>query len=1352
MFQDSSKFFTHVQTLCCVIDFEGYLRHTNAAWQHLGYRQSPNGLYLNWIHPDDQASTLSFMNQLQNTEVVAFTNRFRHQEGNYSYIFWQMTKVTVESAYYVVGILYSDSTPLPHFSSPQPLSNPFPSIEQTGMGTDGLSKILKNLQEAVVVQDEGGRVQSLNDRTEQILGGELGPSDFEYLWESAHQEKLTTSPIGQVALVSLQTSSGNLTRLSVRTQTFSHQGQSIRVINFQDATPQYRLEYTLEQLKQHIDFLFNTQGGMIEWDLRTEQVTYSPQWKELLGYRDMDLGHQMNGWYTRIHPAEHHHVLKEVKNCLDGITPYYEKIHRLQHKDGGYRWMQSRGMILQDEKGQACRFLFSFIDITELKRAEQALESNSKYEQAFANMNEAFLFVNSQGEITDANVAAIKLYGYQRHELLKLKSSDLFTSSLISHQTTHHKKKEGILIPVEMTVHHFTWQGQKTFVISVRDITLLRERMASLEESETYYRLVFELLPEAVIIFDTSNHQLLQANSAAIKLYAYPLENYPQLYMEDLLANPAQSTAQLRMACKQKFYKISSDWHRKRTGEIFPVEMSTGSGQIGNRNCVCAMIRDLSECLHTEEFKKTWEFTNALIQAFPAFFVTLDPTGKITLINDIFLQVLGYTREEVIGEDCLTLLIPERERTTIISNFDVLLNKRQEKISTDVMILTKENKFLLVECHCSAVSDAQGNIEHILAVGIDVGKRRRAFQELQMFKSIVENSREAIAIRGPRRSLIYINLAHKKLFKHTLEQARKSHYRDYFLPDTWRKVNREIRPVIEKEGKTWEGILDMLDTQKEHLLIRSYFNTVRDEQGNLLFSFSMMHPVSNQEKLEAELRYAYEQYETVFQYAPLSIVYKDKENRIICVNRYAADMLGMNTEQLKGVSMYDLTPEYAKEYHATDLEVICSEKPKVGLIEKHQRGFSQVDKVPYRDAQGNIQGVIVFSINITKRVKTIEQVLQKKQPLLKERCSPLWLTMETLPIMLYMIDSGFNFILWNQECEHVTGYHADEIINNPKAWELLYPEPTYREEMLTTTKEMVVNYSGFREWEWTVTCRDGAQKTILWSGTSMVDETEFALCAVGEDITEHDQVLQLLCDNEERLRILIENMPILFVAYSDPGTFVLWNRHCETITGYKAAEIIRNPKALELLYPDAEYREKILKNQKKIASFWRWETELTCKDGTTKTIAWSNISKDFPMPGWFGWMIGEDLTEFRSMPPIFKEPEFLFSALLNGINIPICITDGRGRFVYANRLYCRLHGYESNELTNAKFSSVIPHGEHHSNELRHYFRFMTNPHENTLNAIWNALHHDGYIFKVQVFARRVEIGQSYVVWTVTKVL
>jgi|GEM_PF-3081457 len=111
---------------------------------------------------------------------------------------------------------------------------------------------------------------------------------------------------------------------------------------------------------------------------------------------------------------------------------------------------------------------------------------------------------------------------------------------------------------------------------------------------------------------------------------------------------------------------------------------------------------------------------------------------------------------------------------------------------------------------------------------------------------------------------------------------------------------------------------------------------------------------------------------------PDMVWYKDRHNRIVRTNVKAAQSIGRRVAEVEGQSTYDLYPAEAEKYHQDDLEVITSGRPKRGIVELYQMGsgekrWIQTDKVPYRDAQGTIIGVLVFARDITNRMKTVEQ-------------------------------------------------------------------------------------------------------------------------------------------------------------------------------------------------------------------------------------------------------------------------------------------------------------------------------------------------------------------------------------------
>jgi PAS domain S-box-containing protein len=113
------------------------------------------------------------------------------------------------------------------------------------------------------------------------------------------------------------------------------------------------------------------EGGIWDWDLVTNRVYYSAQWKRILGYEEDEIKDEYFEWERLMHPDDRERALATVRDYLEGKTSTYELEHRLQHKDGSYRWILARGAAVRNKDAKPYRFVGSHLDITERKQAER---------------------------------------------------------------------------------------------------------------------------------------------------------------------------------------------------------------------------------------------------------------------------------------------------------------------------------------------------------------------------------------------------------------------------------------------------------------------------------------------------------------------------------------------------------------------------------------------------------------------------------------------------------------------------------------------------------------------------------------------------------------------------------------------------------------------------------------------------------------------------------------------------------------------------------------------------------------------------------------------------------------------
>lgn len=129
--------------------------------------------------------------------------------------------------------------------------------------------------------------------------------------------------------------------------------------------------------------------GLWDWDLRSNNIYYSPRWMNQLGFSESEISQSPNEWFQRVHPQDLERLKLDIGSHLDHTTSHFENEHRLLHKDGSYRWILCRGLAVWDQTGLAQRMAGSHTDITDRKYAEEKLLHDAFYDKLTGLPNRA---------------------------------------------------------------------------------------------------------------------------------------------------------------------------------------------------------------------------------------------------------------------------------------------------------------------------------------------------------------------------------------------------------------------------------------------------------------------------------------------------------------------------------------------------------------------------------------------------------------------------------------------------------------------------------------------------------------------------------------------------------------------------------------------------------------------------------------------------------------------------------------------------------------------------------------------------------------------------------------------------
>jgi PAS domain S-box-containing protein len=172
--------------------------------------------------------------------------------------------------------------------------------------------------------------------------------------------------------------------------------------------------------------------GIWDWNLLTDEVYFSPRWKEMLGYTDDELENCYATWYDRIHPDDLEETIASLMACLGGKNNLYESVHRLKNKDGGWSWILDRGVVMRDASGRGLRMAGSHADITKLKRVEEELLARQgELKTIFSMSPDGIVTFTPSGNISSVSPSFLSMTGFTAEELIDLPEA-AFVAKMVS--------------------------------------------------------------------------------------------------------------------------------------------------------------------------------------------------------------------------------------------------------------------------------------------------------------------------------------------------------------------------------------------------------------------------------------------------------------------------------------------------------------------------------------------------------------------------------------------------------------------------------------------------------------------------------------------------------------------------------------------------------------------------------------------------------------------------------------------------------------------------------------------------------------------------------------------------------
>ncbi len=374
-----------------------------------------------------------------------------------------------------------------------------------------------------------------------------------------------------------------------------------------DRAERQRTEQALRESEERFRALVETTS---DWVWAVDQnafYTYaSPKVTELLGYEPKEVIGKTP--FDLMPPEEAERIARVFGDIARSRRPFAALENVNLHKDGHRVVLETSGVPILDAAGNLLGYRGIDRDITERKRAEQALreaqetlerrvqertaelqashqalaESEDKFRRLFAAVTDAIVVFDAQTrQFVEVNDATLQLYGYTRDEFLRLKHPAItaepedsyasirltLASSMTRIPLRYHKKKDGTVFPVEISASTFLLKGRTVLCGIIRDITARKQAEEALRRREQELADFFAESPLGLLWVGPNGH-ILRANEAELELLGRRCEEIRGWHVAELHADFEAATELLGRLAKKETVQNYRARLRQKDGSI----------------------------------------------------------------------------------------------------------------------------------------------------------------------------------------------------------------------------------------------------------------------------------------------------------------------------------------------------------------------------------------------------------------------------------------------------------------------------------------------------------------------------------------------------------------------------------------------------------------------------------------------------------------------------------------------------------------------------------------------------------------------------------------------------------------
>ncbi len=442
--------------------------------------------------------------------------------------------------------------------------------------------------------------------------------------------------------------------------------------------------------------------------------------------------------------------------------------------------------------------------LIKVKKSEAALHySEQSYRDLYENAPVAYLSISpSDGSILRFNSEAVRLFGYKREILAQMKVLELYADTehgvsramalferfqageSVRDQELQMKRSDGRLIWVNLNIEPVKSSGgdvieSRSIVI---DISARKQAENALSESEAKFRALAESAPAVIIIL--AGEDFIYVNPAFESISGFNQEEALSMQFWDLIHPDMQELVKERGLARQRGETVPAHYELQaltKDGRKIWLDMAAASINYGGQTATLAMAYDITARKRAEEMlQKSEQRYRQLVETMNEGLGVADQDYKFTYVNEKLCEMLGYTRDEIVG--CPLIEFVEDDDKELMK-VQMARRRRGEEGRFELAWKTKDGDTIYTIASPRSLHDESGHFAGSMGVLTDITDRIRAEGALREKDEKLE--RQA-------KNLIEVNTALKVLLER--REKEKTEIKETLLAN----MKKSVYPYIEK--------------------------------------------------------------------------------------------------------------------------------------------------------------------------------------------------------------------------------------------------------------------------------------------------------------------------------------------------------------------------------------------------------------------------------------------------------------------------------------------------------------------------------------------------------------------------